>query len=90
MMSVIINGREYIPKPKKAKKKVTVPSIVCYRCHMQQSEVIDSRPMPTGVQYRRRKCLNCGARWDTIESGYAFADEEEVSKLVDTDQSDKS
>ena len=38
----------------------------CPFCHKNQAQVIDSRSYPDRVR-RRRKCLQCGERWSTIE-----------------------
>lgn len=38
----------------------------CPTCKHSNNEVYDSRQLK-GLTHRRRKCLNCPARWKTIE-----------------------
>lgn len=41
---------------------------ICPNCGKSYSKVIDKRMQRnTGIWRRRRECLHCGARWNTIE-----------------------
>jgi transcriptional regulator NrdR family protein len=44
-------------------------SLMCPSCRTsRESEVIDSRPVPSGLTIRRRRgCLSCAHRWTTYE-----------------------
>ncbi len=43
--------------------------------------VIDSRPKD-GTVYRRRECLNCGARWSTTEAPIEEPDHTSLDGMV--------
>lgn len=43
------------------------PTLICSKCGSQMVAVIDGRVSPDGVFKRRRKCLNCDARYNTYE-----------------------
>lgn len=44
----------------------------CPKCNGSNVGVIDSRPEPYGRR-RRRRCLGCGNRWNTVEVPEEFA-----------------
>lgn len=64
---VIIDGIEY--EPKMRKPTCRYPSERCDVCGTFESMVIDSR-LKQGYRYRRKKCLQCGNVWRTIEYAY--------------------
>lgn len=39
---------------------------LCPKCG-EESRVVDSRVMPDGNVWRKRECISCGARYETIE-----------------------
>ena len=39
----------------------------CPKCHCLQDKVVDSRINENGIRFRRRECLTCGHRWNTVE-----------------------
>lgn len=57
----------------------------CPECHSNNIYAIDTRSRGTNAIRRRRKCLDCGARFSTIEvitdSKY-FDSAEDISELV--------
>ena len=42
-------------------------TVMCPKCGCMESVVVDSRPMGTG-RWRRHKCSNCGAKYNTYEN----------------------
>lgn len=64
---VIVNGIEYEPKCKKPSGKY--PSDRCPDCLSLEYITIDSRGKQ-GYRYRRKKCLQCGTSWNTVEYAY--------------------
>lgn len=64
---VLINGIEYEPKHKKPSCKY--PSDRCPNCFCIDYVTTDSRGKD-GYRYRRKKCLECGKSWNTIEYAY--------------------
>ena len=54
-------------------------AIGCTECRETQTRVVDSRPAyDRGSVRRRRECLGCGARWNTLE-----LEEDRVALLED-------
>ena len=45
--------------------------IICKKCHLDQSQIINSRKVK-GIVLRRRECGNCGFRWTTAEVNYWY------------------
>lgn len=41
--------------------------MTCTACKTGNTKVIDSRRTASGSQYRRRRCLECKARFSTVE-----------------------
>lgn len=39
----------------------------CPQCGTYASLVLDSEPAQYGYRWRRRRCKECGARWNTYE-----------------------
>ena len=64
---VIIDGIEYEPKHRKPSCKY--PSDRCPDCLCIDYMTIDSRGKD-GYRYRRKRCLQCGKTWQTIEYAY--------------------
>ena len=61
MLTVLINGIEYVPK-------VALPTLNPKICDCgAQAGIINSRSAKA-YWYRRYKCLCCGARWTTMET----------------------
>lgn len=44
--------------------------MICLKCHSRRVVVIDTRSKGTRRIMRRRKCLDCGKRWTTVELPY--------------------
>lgn len=44
---------------------------ICPKCSSDNQHTIDSR-MVHGQRLRRRMCVDCGCRWNTIEVFYNF------------------
>ena len=41
--------------------------MTCPKCGSDNRRCIDSRPAPGNQTRRRHECVNCGARWSTLE-----------------------
>jgi transcriptional regulator NrdR family protein len=39
----------------------------CIGCGEWTTVVIETEPWEFGYRFRRRKCVECGARWNTLE-----------------------
>lgn len=67
-MTVIIDGQEYVPKPKvEPKTDSAIPAEICDKCG-GDSKVIDTRFYEVfNKRLRRRECLICKNRWSTYE-----------------------
>lgn len=71
-MKVIIDGVEYVPVSVKMTNKVTnkTDSDFCNKCG-GESKTIDSRYRQCmHKRFRRKQCMACGHRWDTVEYGF--------------------
>lgn len=44
-----------------------MPVMKCPKCDQLQTKLIDGARNRNGKQYRRRKCLKCGYKFNTIE-----------------------
>jgi len=40
----------------------------CPKCGSKEDHVVDTRPKEENVRWRRRECLKCNFRWNTIET----------------------
>jgi transcriptional repressor NrdR len=40
----------------------------CPKCGSFQDHIVDTRPKKPTERWRRRECLECGHRWNTIET----------------------
>ena len=50
----------------------------CPKCHSYSNKVVDTRINVTGLRWRRRCCLDCGERWNTVE-----VYEADINKLIE-------
>lgn len=66
--TVKINGIEYEPKHKRYTSG-RFPSDECESCGRDTFKTLNSRNID-GYRFRRKECLYCGHRWDTIEYIY--------------------
>lgn len=44
----------------------------CIDCESNNVRIIDTRKRSDGTVKRRKKCVNCGFRWTTVEIEYAI------------------
>ena len=62
-----------MPVPRRRKAKDRHPGITCHLCD-GKTRVLETRVHPAGV-YRRRQCLQCGARLSSVERIEEFGKE---------------
>ena len=56
--------------------------MICPKCGYAETKVVDSRPLGNG-KWRRRECLNCGARFNTFEGVAGRAKESIRTNIFD-------
>ena len=76
-----INGIEYEPKHKRPPSGKH-PSDECEKCGTDNFKTLNSRNID-GYRYRRKECLYCGHRWNTIEYVYRGKGRPRIDKIED-------
>lgn len=79
---VSVDGMEYVPRLYAVAAGVRGGSL-CPSCHADNNIVYDSRlDYKYKSKYRKRKCLNCGFEWKTLEIIYPVYEREEENNEV--------
>lgn len=67
-MKVVIDGREYVPADAMLYRQTEeLPDgNICPSCGRDYSAVVSTREK-SGKRIRRRECIGCSTRWNTIE-----------------------
>ena len=80
---VAVDGMEYVPRLYAVAKCVQGGQL-CPKCHEDNSVVYDCRlDYKYKGKYRRRRCLECGYEWKTLEILYPDYESEESNEKGD-------